>query len=496
MGTAALTNTPTVLDLAEATTNWNGDTFATQSDLFLQGSTGVECALTTNGNNDIYVDGFTAADLSSVHLRLWFNITFIGNLSSTNPIQVFISDGVNTAYWDVGFTYNGGWANAVVDTSQPPLSGTKPIANSSRVGMRFVTSTKPRNVPANAYFDAWYYGDGYTVTGGTSGDEIDWEAIYQADLANAYGVVKKIDDIYFLSGDVAVGSGATTTWFSSGEKVQFQDLPVNSTLYGVTFSGSGLTVDISGGTYGAAASQNYDFDASDTAMDFTMTGVQFEKAGATSFGAGGDITNCVFSNCGQIDPSTAVFNNITVSGYTGAEGGAILYPNTDTNIDTIILISAGTGYGLELSENGTGTRTFENISFSGYGADDTTNACVNYTGTSAFDLAYNNGTEPTVNPTSLVTVLQNQVTATITGQIVGGFMVIYDDDSADPQELGTELQRHNSVTATETYTYPVSKANDDIVIHHYADGYKQKILTVTLQANNFPIDMTPDIETN
>ncbi len=414
MAVSTLTNTPNVLNLAESVTGWQGDSFTFQSDLFLQGTGGVECSLTNNGNNDVFVNDFTPANLNATHLRLWFNITFLGNLSSINPIQAFISDGTNTAYWDIGFEYTGGWANIVVDTSATPLSGTKPTGNSTQVGIRFVTSSKPRNVPANAYFDAWYYGDGYTVTGGTNGDEINWESIFLEDNNNSYGVVKKIDDIYFLSGDISIGIGATTTFFKSAEKVQFQDLPVNENLYSVSFSGSGLNVDIIGGSYGAAGNQNYIFDASDTLMIFKALGVQFEK-GIPSFGAGGDAQNLVFDNCGQVDPSTAIFKFNSFRNYQGLDGGALLYPNDDTNISDLSFQSFGTGHGMELSENGTSTRTFENISNTGYGANNTTDSFVNYTGASSFDLSYNNGTEPTVNPTILVTVLQNQKTLTLTG---------------------------------------------------------------------------------
>ena len=56
MATATLTNTPTILNLAESVTGWQGDTFAFQSDLFLQGSGAVECSLTTNGNNGVLVE--------------------------------------------------------------------------------------------------------------------------------------------------------------------------------------------------------------------------------------------------------------------------------------------------------------------------------------------------------------------------------------------------------------------------------------------------------
>lgn len=340
MATATLASVPTTLDLAETVTNWLGDTFTLEPDIKVQGSNSVACTMSVNGNNDVYVNGFTAADLSAVHLRLWFNISFIAYLGPTNPIQVWISDGTNTAYWAVDFSgYAGGWAQAVVYTGNTPTSGTKPTGNSTQVGMRFVTTSKPRNV-TNAWFDAWYYGDGYTVYGGTNGDEISWAEIAAADKTNAYGVVEEINGVYFLGGAVQIGDGTNTTYFKDeGQIAVFKDLAVSSTLYDVTFFDdvSALTnVDISGGTYSAAGTQNYTFDASIADINsFALVGKQFSNSGAISFAAGQSITNCVFDKCGQVDPSTATFKFNSFSNYTGTEGGAVLFPSDGTNFSDL-----------------------------------------------------------------------------------------------------------------------------------------------------------------
>lgn len=360
MATAVLTNVPSTLDLAEATTDWNGDTFALEPDIKVQGNNSVACAQTNNGANDIYCDGFTAADLSTVHLRLWFNISFVANLSSTNPIQVYISDGTNTAYWAIDASaYAGGWEQAVIYTGNTPTSGTKPTGNSTRVGMLFTTSSKPRNVPANTWVDAWYYGDGYTITGGTSGDEIDWSHVAALDKIEAYGIVARQDDVYFFAGDVTMGNGATTTYFKSGQKIQFKDLPVLSTLYGVTFAGSACNIDIAGGSYGAAASQNFTFDASDTNINsFALTGVQFENASSVDFAAGQSITNTVFASCGQVTPSTATFTGITFSDSVDT-GGALLWPSDDTNISDIQFIVCDND--VEIDASSDSSPAFSNI---------------------------------------------------------------------------------------------------------------------------------------
>ena len=365
MATATLASVPATISTAESITGWTGDTFSLEPDIKVQGSNSVACALTSTGANDIYYTGFTAADLSTVHLRMWFNISFVGNLSATTPIQAYISDGTNTAYWEIDATgYAGGWKQIVFYTGNTPTSGTKPTGNSTRVGILFTTATKPRNVPANAWFDAWYYGDGFTAYGGTSGDEISWTEIAIADAIGAYGVVSEVEGVYFLGGAIQVGDGTNTTYFKdAGQIAVFKDLPVLSTLYDITFfdDASNLTnVDINGGAYSAAGTQNYTVDASITDLNaFTLAGKQFSNASTIDFADSKTITTCVFDSCGQVDPSTSIFNNNSFSNYVGTTG-ALLFPSDDTDIDHLTFINCDNGveYGTGSDSTTPSFRTF------------------------------------------------------------------------------------------------------------------------------------------
>lgn len=507
MPTVTFTNAPTAIDLAQATTNWGGDTFSVDNEIFIQGGASVSCAQTNNGNNDAYVTGtwdFSGTGLGDQHLRLPFNCTYVTNWATTNAVQVFLFDGTNTAYyaWDGAADYSGGWARIHLWTGLTPTSGTVNKANITRIGIRVVTATKPRNQPANMWFDAWYYGDGYTITGGTNGDEIFWDDIAAADAVQGYGICTydAVQQVPFLAGDIKVGNGATTTFFKdTGQTPKFIDVQVDTSLYGITFQGSGLTADLSSGSYSAAGLQRYFFDCSDTAPTLDIVGKQFSRTGLVSFAAGQSITGCTFDDCLQIDPSTATFQTNTISNYQGAEGGAVLYPNTDTNFSNNTFNSAGTGYALELSENGTATRTFDTLFFNGYGANNTTNAVVNYTGTSAFDLAYSGGDEPTVNPTSLVTVIQNQVTVTFNGLVAGGEFRIYDNDAdANPITLGTNREGVESLTGTSyVLTHPTSE-DGNIIFAQYINPllYEEQVVQVTLSTNNQNINFVLIPETN
>lgn len=357
MATAVLTNIPTTISLAESTTGWNGDSFSLEPDIKVQGSNSIACAQTNSGINDLWYAG--SWDLTAgEHLRLWMNSSYVGAYGQTESldgIQVYISDGTNTAYWTVGGsdTYGGGWTQLVVYTGNTPTSGTVPAGNTTEVGIRINTHSKPRNVPANMWVDAWYYGDGYTITGGTSGDEIDWSHVAALDYIEAYGVVVRSEDIYFMAGDISVGSGATTTYFKSSQKVQFTDKPVNSILYSITFQGSGCNVDITGGAWGAAGIQDYVLDASDATINsFTLSGVQFEKSGLITFSSVTDIQNSVFNICGQVNPSTGVFGGNSFSNYIGTTG-AVLFPTSDSNFSDCDFINCDNGIEYDATSDAT-----------------------------------------------------------------------------------------------------------------------------------------------
>lgn len=78
-----------------------------------------------------------------------------------------------------------------------------------------------------------------------------------------------------------------------------------------------------------------------------------------------------------------------------------------------------------------------------------------------------------------------------------GILVVHDYDSADPQELGTELQRDGAASGTEVYQYASTKAGDDISINLIpSNGFKQLIKVHNLPANNSTLKLDPEVETN
>jgi len=479
MAVAVLTNTPTIITTCETIDGWSGDTFILDGGVFVQGSNSVSCAMTTNGTNNIQYATSNAPGgefaVSDIHIRFWFYLEFIGNISTlaNDGIQVEIVSGSGTALYTISGrdVYDGGFVQAVIFTGDTPTTGSIPSGTCTVVGLTVNTDTKPRNVPSNCYIDAMYFGDGYTVTGGTSGDEIDWSHIADLDLTNRYGIVTDIDGVYFLAGDVAVGT-ALTTWFKSGQKVQFRDsggiASFNSTLFGVTFAGSGLRADIIGGTYGAAGTQDFFFDASDTnIVSFTLTGVQFNKANSVLFATGASVTNSAFDDCGQVDPSTSTFANITFSNSTATDG-ALLFPSDDANISSLEFINCDNGVEYDSSSDSTSPK-FDDFTFDDVGGK----YDVNNTSGAEVSISKNNGSNPnSYNPAGdIVNFLGSSATVTITVKdietnavVVGARVLVWVTDGTNfPYQVSVDIEG-SGTTATVAHTDHGLATNDNVII--------------------------------
>jgi hypothetical protein len=490
MATATLSSVPTVIDNAEAVTNWAGDTFSLEPDIKVQGSNSVACALTTNGNNDVYVTGTWNFSGNEQHLRLWINISFIGNLSSTNPIQVFLHDGTNTAYyaWTKGTSYTGGWAQVIIYTGDTPTSGTVNKAAITQIGIRFVTASKPRNVPANAWFDAWTYGDGYVVTGGTSGDPIDWSHIAATDLTSAYGIVSEVNGAYFLKGDIQIGDGTSTTYFEpSGQLCLFTTEQVLSTLYIVSFvdSVSAVTnISISGGAW-SAGTIRYAIDATDTDINsFVVNGLQMSKASTVGFHASASVTNTSFSDCYQITPSTSTFENNTVSNYSEtAVNGALFWPG-GTTVNNCSFISCDEA--IEITQ--TSNQTFDALSFT----SNTNDVHLNNGGTS-IDVSKNNGSNPTSYTATgggVVSFIGSSTTITLkatdgNGAAVSGARAFLRTGAAGSLPYNASVTISNSgTTATVTHTSHGLSTGDKIVNYNCTHNENLGVHTITVTGVN------------
>jgi len=93
-------------------------------------------------------------------------------------------------------------------------------------------------------------------------------------------------------------------------------------------------------------------------------------------------------------------------------------------------------------------------------------------------------------------IIVDPLQLTISLPAAGYKVIIYDDDSADAQDLGTELQRADPAATSVIFPYSSSKAGDDIELRVIAPGFKSYVRKITLLGTDFPHTVTLEQETN
>lgn len=365
MATPTLTNVPTSIDTADTQTNWTGEG-GNEPDIKVEGTNSIYGTMTADGD----IISFDGANFSATgqHIRAWVQFAALAQLDF---MEMFLSDGTNTAYWEIfkgaGYLgsdpdtplYKGGWFYAIIDFSSTQNSGTKPTANVTQVGWRFQRTANPRNV-TNTWLDALTYGDGYTATGGTSGDPITFSGIALVDEVDAFGIVQTYRETSYLFGAVTIGSGATATYMKvANEAVIFADAPVSSTLYKIIATGSGCTFDVTNTLFKANGLQNFAFDMS-AVNTLICTGNVFIQASPLTFASGQSVTSNTFIDCGTLSTNGAVVSNGTFSNCA---------PVSVSDLSQIVLSTFtgdNTQAAVELTSLGTGTMSWSCAAVTGY----------------------------------------------------------------------------------------------------------------------------------
>jgi len=452
MATPSVTANLTTISSCESTTGWSGPTLALDPDVKKEGSNSISAIVRNDGEQIYYA--VTNQDYSGEHIRFWVSTAVYGAMKTkaNGGLRFFLYDGTNTAYWNIAGidTYAGGWLNIVVYSDSTPDSGTVDTSSIDRLGIEFGLTFSFKRV-IDTWVDYLRYGDGLTITGGTSGDEINLSGVAAIDLTNGYGIVEQnaqtgVNAIY---GKILIGNGATTTWFKEDGTVSiFADANVNSSLYGLRFQGTGCRGEIKGSTINAY-NRKWFLDCDDADLvSMNIEGCTLVNINNSNFKSGQTINNNVFDNCGQIVPSTSTFNNNTISNYVGTSG-AILYPTNDSNIESLTFINCDNGVEYDATSDST-LPAFNDFTFD----DVSGNYDVNNTSGSAVSISKNNGSNPnSYNPGgSTVTFIGSSVTVGITVKDLSTNAVISNARVFLEVTSGVNFPYQASITITGTGT--------------------------------------------
>lgn len=503
----AKTNSGTI-DLANATTNWVGDTFSLEPDIKVEGSDSVSCAQTNNGTNDIYVSGSWNFS-SSQHIRLFWNIAYVGNMATTNPVQIFLYDGTNTDYFNIitsNGDYAGGWLDllvAVNSTNFPTVT----LSSITRVGIRVNTASKPRNQPANAWFDNWRYSDGLTITSTTT-EAVSFQDAADQDATDENFVFNDVDGILFAGCELLLGGTGSenANIVSSNEVIVFPSRNVTGSLYKLktqegtgntdidisglvckTVGGTGAELDISSSLNSLSITSSSFIDMGTITLTPTVTsptfdGNSFTNCGATTIGIA--VTGCNWITSGQVTQNgTSSITGCTFDRVTAATTLAI---NDISAVSGNTFISDGSNYAVDLGTISTSTSLTWNNTLSGYAGSDgsTGNEAikVNYTDTgSPLTILVSGGSTPSVHNTGAGTVTVSAAKdVTLTGLQAGSEIHAYvGAQGSGATEIGTGIE---SSGTSYTFSQSVSGQAGYIVI--IEPGYAPLTIRLTYSGDN------------
>lgn len=380
---------------------WTGNSAGTESDFFKEGAGCLGFTIRVVGNNDIlYTKASGTWDLSGVkHLRLWFLCSTPNAINVDDPadpanagIQFFVGDATNTAYYKVGgkTSYPGGWYSLVIDLSRTQDSGTKPTNMlCTKIGLRMNMTVAPKNVD-NVWIDNLIYCAGLKCTSDT---QFSLQDIFDKDNAatGAWGVIRKIAGIYYLTGSLVFGDNAGTLssdFKDTTQVVVFEDRKVNAALYDLNIVGNstGTTKFQLGELAGTAGISGCNIRTQSftqtpkfkiTCTDAGLADARYQtKLYGCVIGdsdiitlplatANREVLNCSFEKCGEILASTCKFENSNVIS-ADDRGVRIAYSGATHGVKNCTFINCPKCVHVNFS----GSVTFDNLKFSGSNGSD------------------------------------------------------------------------------------------------------------------------------
>ena len=316
-----------VIDNADTSTGWSTLT-TPDSDVKVQGTNSASGIFRSDGTDGYFDAGGAPVTAVGKVLRGWINTTNLPYMGTeaADPYKLWCYDGTTQSNGIALFgsdTYPGGWFYFWQDMDD--FTGVT-LANVDRWGVEAGHTSNAKNA-TNTWMDVLRYCDGYSFTGGTSGDKVELANIYAYDSGNtyAYGILQEFAGAFFCTGEIQIGSGATTTYFEmDGEILIFRDMPgsltITAGLYTLSAVGTGCDCLIKNSLIraeGTGATVKPVLDFSDTDATIEFTGNLVVRASTITFASGQTATGNTYDDCGQITHAAADMSDSVVKNYEG-----------------------------------------------------------------------------------------------------------------------------------------------------------------------------------
>lgn len=497
-----------IIDGADSTTGWTGSAIALTT-TFQREDTGNLGDQASEGFEDPYFT-FTSADFSGRTIFCWMRS---GNpdTEANDGFGIILGDGTVRTSYSVGGSDNYGhfalgWSSFRLDLASLPtgfrdLVSTAPptLTTIVDIGVSMSYITKAAGNADNVFWDqmTWVANGNpmLLIQGGTTGARGTFAEIVVLDIAttsgDAYGCIRELvgAKAYELFFGIEYGHATADTFFDDDGFQLF--INGNGSGDGGMTAGN-MDIDLNGGSgtnlivwdnfvvVGVGTVSNWDWSDA-TYETISLTNGVLTDLGTIAFAVSGgtlrQAINLKFVNCGQIDPSTMPFNNVEFIGSTDADG-AMLWPSSVTNQDTLNFVSDGSGHAIEALN--TGTFDYEAITDTGYTGTRGSNLVAASGSTDA--MFYNNsGGLITLNVTGggQSPSVRNGAGATtqVNADVVVTFDQMLDDTEVRVYTAGTSTELAGIENATAgsadnrnfAATIPAS-TSVDYVIHNVARG--------------------------
>jgi len=331
-----------------------------------------------------------------------------------------------------------------------------------QVGYGSIHLIKGQGTIPNTFFDGIYYlanstsaTTGYcaTISGGTSGTPETMTDLVGDDITVGAGMFSNpIGSTYYIFvptewGDAGTATtafaGTDETWLYVGDNGGGHAVGANHFPMRVVGNATGTNIfrqtrvtNQSIGTRCQFYFDNADFD------EITLDGSSFVDFGAITWpgvDASKNADSITFNNCDQMIWNGMNMSDLTYNGTTDANGAVLLDTSGDSNnVAGAVFNSDGTGHAIEISV--TGTYDFDNFTYSGYGADATTDAEVYISVNAAVTInIQNGGATPTIRDSGTAPTINNAVTITIDGLAEGTAATMIANETLGTVTIGDVL---------------------------------------------------------
>jgi hypothetical protein len=484
MAVAAVVFNGTRVNSSDASTSWgnwgsSGGAPASESPIAYQGGLAVNKKINSSSLGGIdYDPGSGAVDMTSATRRLWFVKTIVSDsfdLNATYGVNIGVgSSNANFYNYNVAgsganlsaynnYPVQGGYLITAIDPNiaawRESTNGTPVLTTVDWFGVQadfIIGAAKAENLA----LDAIDIGTGLTITAGDGASDegtfIDFVTTDQGNTSNRWGVVTGAGDAVRAHGLLTVGTASVTEFLDVNSIVTFPDGYHSRGLVGVYVGMSNVSSIINIGVLLIGEGTLNGVDANDTRPDFTVVGTSgtFDCSSTmrnfrdVTFTSICDIVNADIE-CHLLVQASANISNTTIKTNSLTSVACLQDPTfgSTTDLHDVDFIQVGAGHAIEIDT--AGSYDFNNLTFTGYGADTTDDAAIDVTETTGtVTINVIGGDTPTYKTAgATVVIVANPVTTTITVQDTAGTVI---ENARVLVTAGATGDFHSDVTVTIT----------------------------------------------